>query len=89
MTQETQNLQEKIKQQKASEHAPEASSVGFGFAMAMMTDMVCCFLVGLGLGLLIQNMFNSASWVVACFSILGGIAGLISVFQMGLRGDKG
>jgi len=89
MTQETKELQTKIDQQKAPETSGGASVAGFGVALAIMTDMVCCLLVGIGLGLLIQRLFHTSPVVIAVFGLLGGIAGLFSVVQMGMhRGQK-
>ncbi|MBP5343852.1 MAG: hypothetical protein J6Y85_02100 [Alphaproteobacteria bacterium] len=91
MTKETQDLQDKIRAQRGKDPQPTPTpgASGFGVAMAMMMDMVCCLLVGLGIGLLVQKMWNTSPVVIAGFGLLGGIAGLFSVVQMGLhRGQK-
>jgi len=89
MTQETQDLKAKIDKVKQQQKTTQSPAVGFGVAMAIMMDMVCCLAVGLGLGLVIQRLFHTSALVIASFGILGGIAGLFSVVQMGLhRGNK-
>jgi len=89
MTQETKDLQDKINTKKTPSPTPKTTVTGFGFAMAMMMDMICCLLVGLSIGLLVQKFWATSALVVAGFGLLGGIAGLFSVVQMGLhRGAK-
>ena len=86
MTQETKNLQDKITVKQAPDPEVHSISTGFGIAMAMMMNLLCCLLVGIGIGLLVQKLWNTSSLVIACFGLLGGIAGLVSVVQMGLHG---
>ena len=89
MTQETKDLQEKINARQTKNTMSGHTTTGFGIAMAMMMDMICCLLVGIGIGLFIQKLWNTSSLVIACFGLLGGIAGLFTVVQMGLhRGSK-
>ena len=87
MTQETKKLKEKINSQKAP--TPSAQPVaGFGLAVAMMMDLVCCLVVGLGIGVLIHKVAHTTPLVIAFFALLGGIAGLVSVVQMGIKRGK-
>lgn len=87
MTQETQKLNEKIEAQKKP-ITPQQPTAGFAVAMAMMMDLISCLAVGLGIGILIHKMAHTSPVVVVVFGLLGGIAGLLSVVQMGMKRGK-
>ena len=89
MTQETQDLQAKIDAKRAGgNRAVTRESGGFGFAMAMMMDLVCCLLVGVAVGMVIQKYFRTTPLVVVAFALLGGVAGLVSVVRTGMNRSK-
>ena len=77
--------QKKINNQQPTSQQP---TTGFAVAMAMMMDLISCLAVGLGIGILIHKMANASPVVIAVFGLLGGIAGLFSVVQMGMKRGK-
>ena len=89
MTQETKDLQAKIDARRTlNDGSASTKTSGFGFSMAMMMDLVCSLLVGLGLGVIIQQYWHTSVFVVVIFTLLGGTAGLVSVVKTGLKRSK-
>ena len=88
MTKETQDLQAKINAQRVADKPVPPAPAGFGLAIAMMTDLICCLLVGLGLGIIIQRWASTSPIVVVIFTMLGGVAGLVSVVKQGIKRSK-
>lgn len=91
MTEETDELAEQIrqvKQERAEEIKPHPEKRGYSIAINILTDLFGCVLIGLGLGVLIQTLFDTSPLVTAGFTILGGVAGLWTVIRYGMSLDK-
>ena len=83
-------LQEKIGRLKNKKKTSKNVSVtqGYNLALAMMTDLLSCVLVGLAIGLLLQKIFHTSPLLTAGLTLLGGIAGLYSVIRFAINEDK-
>ena len=83
-------LQEKIRYLKSKKKAPKKAvgAQGYNLALAMMTDLLSCVLVGLGVGLFLQKVFHTSPLLTAGLTLLGGIAGLYSVIRFAINEDK-
>lgn len=91
MTQETDKLAEQIqeiKDEQQTAQKPALERSGYSIAINILTDLFGCVLIGLGLGVLFQKMFNTSHLVTASFTILGGVAGLWTVIRYGIALDK-
>lgn len=91
MTQETDKLAEQIqeiKDERQTAQKPALERSGYSIAINILTDLFGCVLIGLGLGVLFQKMFNTSHLVTASFTILGGVAGLWTVIRYGIALDK-
>ena len=90
MTADIRQLQEEIKHLKQKEVVSKSplKTGGYGIAIALLTDLISCILVGLGLGLFFQKFFHTPVLLTAGFTLLGGVAGLYSVIRFALNQDK-
>ena len=89
MTPNLTEIQEKIdglKKEKTSKKAVWGN--GYAVAMVILTDLLSCIFVGLGLGLLFHKIFHTSSLWIAAFTVLGGIAGLWTVSRFALNQGK-
>ena len=84
------SLQEKIKRLKMARHPKkmDPSVRGYDVALIIMTDLLSCILVGLGIGLFLQKFFHTSVLITAGLSLLGGIAGLYTVIRFAMNEDK-
>lgn len=91
MTEETDELGgyiQQIKQKHKDENVPHRENSGYSVAINILTDLFGCVLIGLGLGVLFQKVFDASYLVTAAFTMLGGIAGLWTVIRYGIALDK-
>ncbi len=91
MTQETDRLGEHIrhlKEERQITEMPHPEKSGYSIAINILTDLFGCVLIGLGLGVLFQKIFDTTFLVPAAFTVLGGIAGLWTVMRYAIALDK-
>jgi F0F1-type ATP synthase assembly protein I len=91
VTEETDKLGEHIRHLKDEHHTeemPHPGKTGYSIAINILTDLLGCVLIGLGLGVLFQRVFDTTHLVTAVFTILGGIAGLWTVIRYAIALDK-
>ena len=91
MTQETDKLGEHIrhlKEKRLANEMPHPEKSGYSIAINILTDLFGCVLIGLGLGVLFQKIFDTTFLVPAVFTVLGGIAGLRTVMRYAIALDK-
>ena len=83
-------LQDKIQSLKKGKKvsASPKNTQGYSIALVMMTDLVACVLVGLGLGIFFQKFFYTSILLTATLTLLGGIAGLYTVIRFAMEQDK-
>lgn len=91
MTKETDELASHIEKAR-HEHLEDATvhdiNTGYGTTINVLTDLFGCVLIGLGLGVLFQHLFDTSILLTAGLTILGGIAGLWTVARYGLSIEK-
>ena len=84
------NLKKKInsiEKSHQSESMPKKeSSVSFGFKIS--TELVAALVVGVGIGLLVDNYFNTKPFGLIIFFILGAFAGFLNVYRVMRRIEK-
>ena len=54
---------------------------GIGFAFKIGADIVAALIVGVGIGLLLDNWLDTKPWFLVLFFVLGAAAGLLNVFR--------
>jgi ATP synthase protein I len=54
---------------------------GIGFAFKIGADIVSALIVGVGIGLLLDNWLETKPWFLVLFFILGAAAGFMNVFR--------
>ena len=84
------NLKEKIDhlqhdQDKKSE--PKRNS-GASFGFKISTEIVAALIVGVGIGLLVDNYFNTKPFGLIIFFVLGAFAGFLNVYRVMRRIEK-
>ena len=77
------NLQEKIQAAKKSS-SPDAPSnpKPIGKIMKVVVEIVAAMAVGLGIGILIDNYFETRPIFIIVFFLLGSAAGILNVFRV-------
>ena len=77
------DLKEKIDQAKSkyiSKKKDEPKS--FGKVMKVVVEIVAAMAVGLGIGILIDNYFETRPIFIIVFFLLGSAAGILNVFRV-------
>ncbi|MBH20553.1 MAG: ATPase F0F1 [Rhodobiaceae bacterium] len=77
------NLGEKIKKAK-SQYSPsqQIQPKSFGKVMKVVVEIVAAMAVGLGIGILIDNYFETRPIFIIVFFLLGSAAGILNVFRV-------
>ena len=75
------------------QHNKEKKSVskrnsGAGFGFKISTEIVAALIVGVGIGLLVDNYFNTKPFGLIIFFILGAFAGFLNVYRVMRRIEK-
>ena len=84
------NLKEKIdhlQYDKEKKSAPKRNS-GASFGFKISTEIVAALIVGVGIGLLVDNYFNTKPFGLIIFFILGAFAGFLNVYRVMRRIEK-
>ena len=84
------NLKEKIDN---LQHNKEKKSVskrnsGASFGFKISTEIVAALIVGVGIGLLVDNYFNTKPFGLIIFFVLGAFAGFLNVYRVMRRIEK-
>jgi len=61
---------------------------GAGFGFKISTELVAALVVGVGIGLLVDNYFNTKPFGLIIFFILGAFAGFLNVYRVMRRIEK-
>lgn len=61
---------------------------GYNVTLVMVTDLISCIFVGLGLGVFFQKVFHTPPLLTAFFTLVGGIAGLYTTVRFAIKQDK-
>ena len=78
------NLYEENKEEKTK--ISKKNGAGFGFKIS--TEIVAALIVGVGIGILVDNYFNSGPFGLIIFFILGALAGFLNVYRIMRRIEK-
>ena len=84
------NLKEKIdrlQHDKEEKFVPEGNS-GASFGFKISTEIVAALIVGVGIGLLVDNYFNTKPFGLIIFFVLGAFAGFLNVYRVMRRIEK-
>ncbi len=85
------NLKQKIKNIEANEHekiSKNSSKTGAGFAFKISTEIIAALVVGVGIGLIVDNLFNTNPFGLIIFFIFGAFAGFLNVYRVMRRIEK-
>ena len=61
---------------------------GAGFAFKISTELVAALIVGVGIGLIVDNFLGTKPFGLIIFFILGGFAGFLNVYRVMRRIEK-
>ena len=77
------NLQEKIQAaKKLSSSDPPHAPKPIGKIMKVVVEIVAAMAVGLGIGILADNYFETRPLFIIIFFLLGSAAGILNVFRV-------
>jgi len=78
---------EGIERKKLNELMPKKES-GTGFAFKISTELIAALIVGVGIGLIVDNFLGSKPFGLIIFFILGAFAGFLNVYRVMRRIEK-
>ena len=61
---------------------------GASFGFKISTEIVAALVIGVGIGLIVDNYFNSRPFGLIIFFILGALAGFLNVYRVMRRIEK-
>ena len=76
-----------IEKSQQSKSSPKKES-GASFGFKISTEIVAALVVGVGIGLLVDNYFNTKPFGLIIFFILGALAGFLNVYRVMRRIEK-
>ena len=74
-------LNEATAKRKNQDARSNERSAGLGFAVKIGVDIVAAIVVGVVIGLLLDNWLGTKPWLLIVFFILGAAAGMLNVFR--------
>ncbi len=85
-----QELKSKINQLQTNDKLNQISSKKkmTGFSFRISTEIVAALVVGVGIGIIVDNYFNSQPFGLIIFFILGALAGFLNVYRVMRRIEK-
>ena len=86
-----QNLKKKInnlenQQYQQSDNSNKKKGASFGFKIS--TEIVAALVVGVVIGIIVDNYFNTQPFGLIIFFILGALAGFLNVYRIMRRIEK-
>jgi len=84
------NLKKKINalDRNDSNNIKPKRSEGAGFGFKISTEIVAALIVGVGIGLIVDNYFDTSPFGLIIFFILGAFAGFLNVYRIMRRIEK-
>ena len=85
-----QELKRKINHYQAENSSKINSSKkkGAGFSFRISTEIVATLVVGVSIGVIVDNYFNTKPFGLIIFFILGALAGFLNVYRVMRRIEK-
>ena len=78
---------EDIENKKLTEAIPKKES-GAGFAFKTSTELIAALIVGVGIGLIVDNYLGTKPFGLIIFFILGSFAGFLNIYRVMHRIEK-
>ena len=78
---------ENIEQIKQNE-SQSKKETGAGFGLKISTELVAALVVGVGIGLLVDNYLGTKPFGLIIFFILGAFAGFLNIYRVMRRIEK-
>ena len=78
---------EDIENKKLNKTKPKKES-GTGFAFKISTELIAALVVGVGIGLIVDNYLGTKPFGLIIFFILGAFAGFLNVYRVMRRIEK-
>ena len=73
-------------EKEKKENNQKESGAGFGFKIS--TEIIAALVVGVGIGLIVDNYFNTKPFGLIIFFIFGALAGFLNVYRVMRRIEK-
>ena len=71
-----------------NKYKPKKRDTGAGFGFKISSEIIAALIVGVGIGLLVDNYFDSKPIGLIIFFILGALAGFLNVYRVMRRIEK-
>ena len=68
--------------------SPKKKEGGAGFGFKISTEIIAALVVGVGIGLIVDNYFNTKPFGLIIFFIFGALAGFLNVYRVMRRIEK-
>ena len=78
---------EDIENKKLNESKPKKEK-GAGFAFKISTELIAALVVGVGIGLIVDNYLGTKPFGLIIFFILGSFAGSLNIYRVMRRIEK-
>ena len=76
-----------IEHKKLSESGPKKAN-GTGLAFKTSTELIAALIVGVGIGLIVDNYLGTKPFGLIIFFILGSFAGFLNIYRVMRRIEK-
>jgi len=84
------NLKKKLDEIQSSKknESKKYKKTGAGFGFKISTEIIAALVVGVCIGLLVDNYFNTKPFGLIIFFILGSLAGFLNVYRVMRRIER-
>tara|TARA_B100000575_G_scaffold291299_1_gene296857 strand:- start:715 stop:1017 length:303 start_codon:yes stop_codon:yes gene_type:complete len=79
---------DKIKTNNSEKLNNKVSQSGASFGFKISTEIIAALVVGVGIGLIVDNYFNTKPFGLIIFFIFGAFAGFLNVYRVMRRIEK-